>query len=108
MLGKAAPRMKSTPYGIGLALSLMDLRFWMSTYVDRRPLSALSCLFLLQTDPAIRWPAVLQSKAQNKGMDRPAFERLPSAPQPQRLWRTGSGSVPPVGVANATAPIQGE
>ena len=46
----------------------------------------------------IRWPAALQSNAQNKGMDRPVFERLPSAPAP-RPWRTCSGGVPPAGNA---------
>ena len=38
--------MKSGRCGAGLSPSLKDLRSWMSTYVDRRPLSALSCLFL--------------------------------------------------------------
>ena len=41
MLGKAVPRMKSTPYGVGLAPSLKDLRLRLSTYVERRPLSPL-------------------------------------------------------------------
>ena len=82
---QVVPRVKSKHCGAGLALSLMDLRFRMSTYVDRQPPSALSCLFLLQTDPRDPLAGGVASNAQNKGMDRPVFERLPSAPAPKAL-----------------------
>ena len=57
----------------------------MSTYVDRQPLSTLSCLFLLQTDPRDPLAGRVASNAQNKGMDGPVFERLPAAPAPKAL-----------------------
>jgi hypothetical protein len=101
MLGKVVPRMKSKHCGAGLALSLMDLRFRMSTYVDRQPLSALSCLFLLQTDPRDLLAGRVASNAQNKGMDHPSFERLPSAPSPK-----GSGARAPAVCLLLGSPIR--
>src|ERR1700758_3953057 len=99
MLSKVVPRMKSKHCGAGLALSLMDLRFRMSTYVDRQPLSALTWLVSFRDRPS-RSAGRPRCKVTRK--TKAWIARCLSAyrqPQPQRLCSTGSGGVPPAGNA---------
>ena len=96
MLGKVVRRMKSKHCGAGLALSLMDLRIWMSTYVcpSCYPPGAYDTLKVLRDEAAQRLAERTTADAgpnRQRRRHMPAFAELKRRRLAERTNRAHAG-----------------